>query len=55
MKTTPIQIISIEPEEGYTLTNGESYSKKVYLGVNDSPENWHEIPDSEVPEELELV
>lgn len=26
------------------LTNGEIYSDKVYLGVNDSPENWHEIP-----------
>lgn len=24
---------------------GEIYSDKVYLGVNDSPENWHEIPD----------
>ena len=51
MKTSPIQIIVLEPEEGYVLTNGETYSTKVYLGVNDSPENWHEIPESEVPEE----
>ena len=51
MKNTTIQIITLEPEEGYTLTNGEVYSKQVYLGVYDNPENWWEIPDEEVPEE----
>lgn len=51
MKNGTIQIITLEPEEGYTLTNGETYSKKVYLGIHDSPENWWEIPDSEVPVE----
>lgn len=39
----------IEATEGMTLTNGEVYSKLIYLGVNDSADNWHEIPDSEVP------
>lgn len=24
---------------------------ELYLGRNDSPENWREIPDEEVPEE----
>ena len=52
MRTQPIQIIVLEPDEGYTLTNGETYSKKVYLGINDSPTNWTEIPDSEVPEDV---
>lgn len=47
-----INIIVLEPEEGYTLTNGETYSKRVYLGVADVPENWHEIPDEDVPEEV---
>ena len=32
---------------GMTLTNGETYSKTVYLP--DEAENWQEIPDSEVP------
>ena len=32
------------------LTNGETYSYKVYLGVNDSPENWREVPVAEIPE-----
>lgn len=51
MKTQPITLVVLEPEDGYTLTNGEVYSKKVYLGINDSPANWWEIPDSEVPED----
>ena len=29
------------------LTNGETVGKTVYLGANDSIENWHEIPDEE--------
>ena len=45
MKMNPIQLIVLEPDEGMILTNGETYSKRVYLGVNDTPENWHEIPD----------
>ena len=49
MKQSTISIITLEPSEGYTLTNGETYSKKVYLGKNDFPDNWHEIPDAEVP------
>ena len=32
---------------GMTLTNGESYTKTVYLP--DDAANWAEIPDSEVP------
>ena len=32
---------------GHTLTNGDTYSKTVYLP--DEAENWQEIPDSEVP------
>ena len=32
---------------GMTLTNGETYSKTVYLP--DEAKNWQEIPDSEVP------
>ena len=49
MKTTTVELIKLEADENKTLTNGEVYSKEVYLGVNDSPENWNEINDSEVP------
>lgn len=48
-----IQGNEIFPDEGMTLTNGASYSKHVYLGKWDSPENWWEIPDEDVPEEEE--
>ena len=51
MKKSTIEIVSIEASEGMTLTNGEVYSKQVYLGINDKPDNWREIPDSEVPTE----
>lgn len=37
-------------EAGMILTNGEIYSEQVYLGIYDSPNNWHEIPEDEVPE-----
>ena len=46
-----IQIIVLEASEGKVLTNGEIYSTKVYLGVNDSPENWHEVDSSEAVEQ----
>lgn len=50
MKQESIEIITLIPSDGYVLTNGETYSEKVYLGINDSPDNWWEIPESEVPE-----
>ena len=36
---------------GHVLTNGETYSKTVYLP--DDAANWAEIPDSEVPDTSE--
>lgn len=41
----------ITADDGKTLTNGETYSKQVYLGIHDAPENWREIHDEDVPEE----
>ena len=51
MKKSTIELIKLTAAEGMTLTNGETYGKEVYLGVNDSAENWHEIPESEIPTE----
>lgn len=36
---------------GHVLTNGETYSKTVYLP--DDAANWAEIPESEVPDTSE--
>lgn len=51
MEKSTIELIKLTASEGMTLTNGETYGKEVYLGCNDFPDNWHEIPDSEVPKE----
>lgn len=37
----------LKAEENMTLTNGETFGKVVYLGKNDSADNWHEITDEE--------
>ena len=47
MEITIVEIRKITANEGMVLTNGESFSKEVYLGVNDSPDNWHEITEEE--------
>ena len=46
----------LTPDEGYKyITNGEVWSDLVYLGINDSVDNWHdtndEPPDPEYDEE----
>ena len=48
------KVTVLKAEEGYTLTNGEAFGKTIYLGINDSVENWHEITDKEA-EELQKV
>lgn len=49
MEKKTIELIKLTASEGMTLTNGETYGKEVYLGVNDVADNWYEVPDSEVP------
>lgn len=51
MKTETITRIKLTAGEGMTLTNGESFGKEIYLGVNDTAENWYEIADEEVPKD----
>lgn len=53
MKTSEVKIVVLEPDEGNVLTNGETYSNKVYLGKNDSPSNWQEVPQEDVPKQEE--
>ena len=50
MKMTTIELRKITASEGMVLTNGEVYSKEIYLGCNDSPDNWHEITEAEYNE-----
>lgn len=52
MEKTIIEVTKITATEGMVLTNGTAYSKEIYLGVNDSIENWHEITEEEYSEIL---
>jgi hypothetical protein len=42
-----MELRKLVAKEGMVLTNGEVYSKEVYLGVIDKPENWYEITEEE--------
>ena len=57
MKKSNYTVQIIEPSEGYTLTQSKEVevqdrilSKKIFLAVNDSPDNWKEITDKEADE-----
>lgn len=50
MKMNEIRLVVLEPEDGMVLTNGETYSTKVYLGVGDSAENWQEVSEKNIQE-----
>lgn len=47
MIETTIEIKKLTATEGHILTNGIGYGKEIYLGNNDSADNWHEITDAE--------
>lgn len=47
MEMTTIELRKLTASEGMTLTNGETYGEEIYLGVNDSPDNWWEITKEE--------
>lgn len=51
MKKSIIEIEVLTANEGYVLTNGETYTDTVWLGNVDSEENWSEIPIEDIPEE----
>ena len=38
---------NIKASDGMMLTNGNAYAVEVDLGMGDSPDNWHEIPEEE--------
>lgn len=52
-------MIILTATDGMVYTNGQVYAKEIYLGVNDSPENWYEVTEEEAAaaeeEELEDV
>lgn len=49
MKIIQDLMIILEPEEGCLLTDGITYTNRVYLGCNSSPSEWKDIKIEEVP------
>lgn len=47
MTQQTIELRKLTAAEGMTLYNGAVFGKEIYLGKNDSPENWQELPDAE--------
>lgn len=41
----------LKADDGKLLTNGDTFGKVVYLGKNDSVDNWHEIDETEIAED----
>ena len=53
MEMRTFEMRELKAAEEMVLTNGEAYSSvggSIYLGVNDKPENWHEITKAEYEE-----
>lgn len=50
MDITNIELVKLTPSEGMVLTNGETFSTEIYLGKNDSKDNWYEITKEEADE-----
>jgi hypothetical protein len=56
MEMITVNVRGIKAASGMRLTNGEVYSDlegTIYLGVNDSPDNWSEITEEEYQAILE--
>ena len=47
MKISKIELQKVTASTGMVLTNGEAYSKEIYLGKNDNTDNWYEITEEE--------
>ena len=42
-----MELRRLVPTEGHMLYNGKILTNEVYLGCNDSPDNWWEVAEEE--------
>ena len=58
MELIKVELTGIKPSKGMCLTDGaviKPPNEPIYLGVNDSTDNWHEITEEEYNEKLEEI
>lgn len=48
-------MIILKASEGKYLTNGQTFGKIVYLGKNDSEDNWYEIDETEAVKDINTI
>lgn len=51
MKIIQDLMVILEPDEGCLLTDGYTYTDKVFLGINSSPSEWRDVKKEEVPQD----
>lgn len=51
MKTESFKMIKLTASTGMVLTNGDIKTHTVFLGVNDSADNWTEVPETDISED----
>lgn len=55
MDIIKIELRELKPSGGMCLTNGDVIkppNESIYLSINDSPDNWHEITAEEYQQKL---
>lgn len=50
MKKEIITITKLEADEGFVITDGQTYGKVTYLAEDRKVEEYYEIPESEMPQ-----
>lgn len=46
----------LQADEGHYITDGQgNYGRIIYLGIYDSPSNWYEVSEEEVPQDERIL
>lgn len=52
MKIIQDLMVILQADEGHLITDGQgNYGRTIYLGIYDSPSNWYEVSEEEVPQD----
>lgn len=54
MESRDNNIRILTPADGLWITNGEVFSKRVYLGINADPDGWTEATQEEYEAQMDI-